>query len=137
MYCKYGAMNNPIGVQVMGPVHGVLFVIYCIAALRLAREARWSLAVTALGASGELERASRMLAVARLAHRVYQARLKALESKIARDSEPRPGGDPTEGFRRHQSRLEQLLAGGPERIAQEFGVNLSADVSADGRGDAG
>ena len=40
--------NNPIGVQVMGPVHGVLFVIYCIAALRLAREARWSLAVTAL-----------------------------------------------------------------------------------------
>jgi integral membrane protein len=32
----------------MGPVHGVLFVIYCIAALRLAREARWSLAVTAL-----------------------------------------------------------------------------------------
>jgi integral membrane protein len=48
MYCKYGAMNNPIGVKIMGPVHGVLFVIYCIAAVRLAREARWSLAVTAL-----------------------------------------------------------------------------------------
>jgi hypothetical protein len=95
------------------------------------------LAVTALGASGELERASRMLAVARLALRVYQARLKALESKIARDSEPRPGGDPTEGFRRHQRRLELLLAGGPERIAQEFGVNLSADVSLSDRGDAG
>ena len=28
MYCKYGAMNNPIGVKVMGPVHGVLFVMY-------------------------------------------------------------------------------------------------------------
>lgn len=48
MYCKYGPMSNPIGVQVMGPVHGVLFVTYVIAALRLAREARWSLAVTAL-----------------------------------------------------------------------------------------
>lgn len=48
MYFKYGAMSNPIGVQVMGPVHGALFVIYAIAALRLAREARWSLAVTAL-----------------------------------------------------------------------------------------
>jgi hypothetical protein len=95
------------------------------------------LAVSALEAGGDRERASRMSAVARLARRVFQARLKALEAKIARESEPRPGGDPTEGFRRHQRRLELLLAGGPERIAQEFGVNLSADVSADGRGDAG
>ena len=27
MYCKYGAMNNPIGVQVMGPVHGATYHI--------------------------------------------------------------------------------------------------------------
>lgn len=48
MYFKYGAMNNPIGVKIMGPIHGVLFVIYVIAALRLAREARWGIGVTAL-----------------------------------------------------------------------------------------
>lgn len=95
------------------------------------------LAVSALESGGDRERASRMAAVARLARRVFQARLKALEAKIARESEPRPGGDPEEGFRRHQRRLEMLLAGGPERIAQEFGGNLPSEFARNGRGDAG
>ena len=46
MLLKYVVILNPIGVQVMGPIHGVLFVIYIVAALRVAYEQKWSGFVT-------------------------------------------------------------------------------------------
>ncbi len=46
MFFKYVAILNPIGVQIMGPIHGVLFVIYIVAALRVANEQKWSSLVT-------------------------------------------------------------------------------------------
>lgn len=46
MYCKYSAIANPIGVQIMGPVHGGLFVVYLVAAFRVAAACKWSTTVT-------------------------------------------------------------------------------------------
>lgn len=46
MFLKYVVILNPIGVQVMGPIHGVLFVIYIVAALRVANEQKWNGFVT-------------------------------------------------------------------------------------------
>ena len=46
MVLKYVVILNPIGVQVLGPIHGVLFVIYIVAALRVAYEQKWSGFVT-------------------------------------------------------------------------------------------
>ena len=39
-YVKYG-QDEPAGVQVLGPIHGLLFVAYVILALDLARQASW------------------------------------------------------------------------------------------------
>ncbi len=39
---KYGA-DQPIGVQVLGPIHGILFVAYVVLALALWRERGWRL----------------------------------------------------------------------------------------------
>lgn len=38
---KYGA-DAPIGVQIMGPIHGLLFVAYVVLALMLWNERGWS-----------------------------------------------------------------------------------------------
>ena len=46
MFFKYVAVHDPIGVQIMGPIHGGLFVIYLVAAFRAAKEQRWSASVT-------------------------------------------------------------------------------------------
>ena len=46
MLLKYGVILNPIGVQVMGPIHGLLFVIYIVASLRVAYKQEWSGFVT-------------------------------------------------------------------------------------------
>jgi len=46
-YVKYG-YGQPIGVQILGPVHGMLFLAYVLIALLVARAARWSLVTTLL-----------------------------------------------------------------------------------------
>ncbi len=46
MFFKYGATANPVGVHVMGPIHGVLFLAYLICAVRIAKRNRWSAGVT-------------------------------------------------------------------------------------------
>lgn len=46
MYCKYSTIGNPVGVQIMGPIHGGLFVVYLVAAFRVASARKWSLWVT-------------------------------------------------------------------------------------------
>lgn len=38
---KYGA-DQPIGVQILGPIHGILFVGYVVLALMVWNERRWS-----------------------------------------------------------------------------------------------
>jgi integral membrane protein len=47
MVFKYLVVQNPVGVQIMGPIHGVLFVVYLLFALQLANSLRWSTATTA------------------------------------------------------------------------------------------
>ncbi|MES2503883.1 MAG: DUF3817 domain-containing protein [Myxococcota bacterium] len=42
MPAKY-YLQMPIGVRVLGPVHGILFLGYCVAAFTLAVEDGWSL----------------------------------------------------------------------------------------------
>jgi len=39
-YVKYGR-DEPAGVQILGPVHGLLFVAYVVLALKLAPRAGW------------------------------------------------------------------------------------------------
>jgi integral membrane protein len=46
-YVKYGH-DEPIGVQILGPVHGALFIAYVLLALTLRRRGGWSLGTTAL-----------------------------------------------------------------------------------------
>lgn len=46
MFFKYVWIFNPIGVQIMGPIHGVLFVIYLVTVIRIAKEQKWSALVT-------------------------------------------------------------------------------------------
>jgi integral membrane protein len=44
-YVKYG-QDQEIGVQILGPVHGLLFMAYVVLALMLASEAGWSVKTT-------------------------------------------------------------------------------------------
>jgi len=46
-YIKY-AGDSEVGVQILGPVHGMLFLAYVLIALLVARAARWSLVTTLL-----------------------------------------------------------------------------------------
>jgi integral membrane protein len=46
-YVKY-AHDEPAGVDILGPLHGALFVAYVLLALNLAPRAGWRLGVTAL-----------------------------------------------------------------------------------------
>ncbi len=46
MCCKYLIVHDPIGVQIMGPIHGALFVVYIVAALQAAKRYRWSAIMT-------------------------------------------------------------------------------------------
>jgi integral membrane protein len=50
-YVKYGH-DEELGVQILGPVHGLLFVAYVLLALRLALELGWSARTTALVLAG-------------------------------------------------------------------------------------
>jgi integral membrane protein len=53
MFVKYVVVFDEIGVTVFGPIHGALFVAYCVVTLVAARTLRWSpgTAVLALVAS--------------------------------------------------------------------------------------
>jgi integral membrane protein len=44
---KYSA-HAPVGVQILGPIHGVLFIAYVLLALNLNRTLRWSVRTTAV-----------------------------------------------------------------------------------------
>jgi integral membrane protein len=46
MFFKYVVVRNDIGVTVFGPIHGVLFIIYVIVTLVVARDFRWSVGTT-------------------------------------------------------------------------------------------
>lgn len=48
MVLKYLTRTTELGVQVFGMVHGVAFVAYCVAAVFVAVDRRWSLGVTVL-----------------------------------------------------------------------------------------
>lgn len=49
MFLKYVTETTELGVQVFGMVHGVVFVAYCLAAVLVAVDQRWSLGRLALG----------------------------------------------------------------------------------------
>jgi integral membrane protein len=38
--------EGELGVSILGPIHGLLFIVYCVLALRLRSEAGWSNATT-------------------------------------------------------------------------------------------
>ena len=46
-YVKYG-QDEPIGVEILGPVHGILFLVYVVLALNLRPRAGWSARTTLL-----------------------------------------------------------------------------------------
>ena len=53
MYVKYVPETSELGVQVFGPIHGAVFVLYVAVTLLTARQLRWSpsTALLALAAS--------------------------------------------------------------------------------------
>lgn len=50
-YVKYGH-DEPLGVQILGPLHGALFIAYVALALSLGSRERWSFRTTALVLAG-------------------------------------------------------------------------------------
>jgi integral membrane protein len=50
-YVKYGH-DEEIGVQILGPIHGLLFIAYVLLAVRLAVELGWSMRTTLLVVAG-------------------------------------------------------------------------------------
>jgi len=53
MFFKYVVVKNPIGVQIFGPIHGAVFVLYVLATLLVIRPLRWGwiVSLSALAAS--------------------------------------------------------------------------------------
>ncbi len=49
MFLKYVTETTELGVRVFGMVHGVVFVAYCVTAVLVAVDQRWTLRRTALG----------------------------------------------------------------------------------------
>jgi integral membrane protein len=49
MFFKYFVVKNELGVKVMGPIHGVLFVAYCLATIDAMRHLRQPPRVTLIG----------------------------------------------------------------------------------------
>ncbi|GLW06909.1 hypothetical protein Misp01_20390 [Microtetraspora sp. NBRC 13810] len=49
MFFKYVVVGNEIGVQIFGPIHGGLFVVYVVAVFAAARAAGWGAGVVVLG----------------------------------------------------------------------------------------
>jgi integral membrane protein len=50
-YVKY-AHDEPAGVEILGPVHGLLFIVYMLLALKLAPRAGWGVPTTVLVLAG-------------------------------------------------------------------------------------
>ncbi|MCF6509824.1 DUF3817 domain-containing protein [Blastococcus sp. MG754426] len=48
MFVKWVLQTSEVGVQVFGPIHGGVFVVYVVVALVAARVLRWSLSTTLL-----------------------------------------------------------------------------------------
>lgn len=49
MFFKYVVVENEIGVQIFGPIHGVIFMVYVATVLVAWRAERWSFETTILG----------------------------------------------------------------------------------------
>jgi integral membrane protein len=49
MFFKYVVVENEIGVQIFGPIHGVVFLIYVGTVLAAWRAEKWSFTTTILG----------------------------------------------------------------------------------------
>lgn len=49
MFFKYVVVENEIGVQIFGPIHGVIFLAYVGTVLAAWRAERWSFETTMLG----------------------------------------------------------------------------------------
>lgn len=49
MLFKYVVVHNDIGVKIMGPIHGALFVLYCLCVLDVSRHLRLGPRLTLLG----------------------------------------------------------------------------------------
>lgn len=47
MFFKYVVIQNEIGVQIFGPIHGAMFLFFVATALWVRRGQRWSLLITA------------------------------------------------------------------------------------------
>ncbi len=54
MCFKYLVVHNPIGVQLMGPIHGALFILYLVATIQCAKEFRWSAGTTAIAIAASI-----------------------------------------------------------------------------------
>jgi integral membrane protein len=46
MLFKYVVSDNPTGVHVFGPIHGGVFMLYCLTVLAVCRPLRWSPVLT-------------------------------------------------------------------------------------------
>lgn len=49
MLFKYVVVKTPTGVEIMGPIHGVIFLAYLVSTLIVASQLKWKLKVTLLG----------------------------------------------------------------------------------------
>ncbi len=54
MFFKYVVIKNPIGVQIFGPIHGVVFILYVLATLLAIRPLRWNFVVTLLALAASI-----------------------------------------------------------------------------------
>lgn len=54
MFFKYVVLQNEIGVQVFGPIHGVVFVGYVLAALLVREPLRWDTRTTVLALAASI-----------------------------------------------------------------------------------
>ncbi len=46
MFFKYVAVHDELGVKIFGPIHGALFLAYCLAVLVVRGEQRWGMRTT-------------------------------------------------------------------------------------------
>ncbi len=49
MFFKYVVVENEIGVQIFGPIHGGIFLVYLVTVLAAWRAERWTFTTTILG----------------------------------------------------------------------------------------
>lgn len=54
MLFKYVIADNPVGVHVFGPIHGGVFVLYCLTVVAVFRTFGWSLPVTTLALAASI-----------------------------------------------------------------------------------